>query len=191
LFLKTILNYKFRITVAIMEQYDTTVISSLLKFKNKSISLELLAGLTGIGDMEYLNCITDTLVADGIVTKGDHNQINLISQSRLKLLAIRKASILCIDCKHWSSRAGKKYALKNAVEKQVERTMVFSKEIDFSTFGIEMSDDLHFIPILISWLVEDIKTYQNVPIVPIFQLSNFLNQIDIYKDEFKIISLKK
>ncbi len=230
-----------------MEKYDTHIISSLLKYKSESISMELLAGLTGIGDLDYLNCMTDTLVADGIVTRGDHYQIKLIPQSRLKLafllirsgieiekvaeyldwkefeaftkdillfhefqvhsrvrfknskkkryeidlLAIHNSIILCIDCKHWSSRAGKKHALFKAVERQVERTIAFSKEMDFKKFNIQKKDDLQLMPLILTWLVEDIKTYQNVPIVPVFQLSTFLNQIDVYIDEFKIISIDK
>ncbi|MFX1519994.1 MAG: NERD domain-containing protein [Promethearchaeota archaeon] len=223
------------------------VLSSLLKCKNASISIELLAGLTGIANLELLNNIINQIVTAANITRENHHQFNLTPQSRLKLaflliktgvdienvakyldwkefeaftkdillfhefqvhsrvrfksskkkryeldlLAIRNSIILCIDCKHWSSRAGKKYALKNAVEKQVERTIAFSKEMDFSKLEIEKSDDLHLIPLLISWLVEDIKTYQNVPIIPIFQLSNFLNQIEVYKDEFKTISFNK
>lgn len=223
------------------------VLSSLLKYKNESISMELLAGLTGINDLDFINYIVDDLVTDDIITKDDHNQINLTPESRMKLaflliktgldieyvakyldwkefeafsrdillhhefkvyprvrfksskkkryeldlLAIRNPIILCIDCKHWSPRAGKKYALKKAVEKQVERTKAFSNSVDLLKFNIEKNNDLYLMPLLISWLVEDIKTYQNVPIVPIFQLSFFLNQIDVYRDEFKIISFNK
>lgn len=223
------------------------VLSSLLKYKNESISMELLAGLTGINDLDFINDIIDILVTDDIITRDAHNQVNLTPKSRLKLafllikagvdieslcryldwkefeaftrdillfhefqvysrvrfksskkkryeldlLAIRNPIILCIDCKHWSSRVGKKYALKKAVERQVERTIAFSKDVDLSKFNIEKNDDLFLMPLLISWLVEDIKAYQSVPIVPIFQLSFFLNQIDVYRDEFKVISLNK
>lgn len=223
------------------------VLSSLLKHKNESISIELLAGLTGINDLDFINYIVDDLVTDDIISRDDRNQVNLTPKSRLKLaflliktgidieksisdldgkefeaftrdilishefqvysgvrfktskkrryeidlLAIRNPIILCIDCKHWSSRTGKKYALKKAVEKQVERTLAFSKDVDLLKFHIEENNDHFLMPLLISWLAEDIKTYQNVPIVPIFQLSFFLNQIDVYRDEFKIISFNK
>ena len=230
-----------------MARYDTQVLSSLLKYKNELISIELLAGLTGIDDLDRLKSIIDALVTDEIINRENHHQVTLTPKSRLKLafllikagidvehvakhldwkefegltkdilllhdfnvhsrvrfksskkkryeldlLAIRNSIILCIDCKHWSARTGKKHALKNAVEKQVERTIAFSNLEDFSKFDIEKRDDLQLMPLLVSWLVEDIKTYQNVPIVPIFQLSNFLNQIDAYIDELKIISIKK
>jgi hypothetical protein len=231
-----------------MENNSTQVVlSSLLKYKNDSISMELLAGLTGINDLDYLNGIVDILVTDNIITRDDYNQVNLTPKSRLKLafllikagvdiehvakyldwkefeaftrdillfhefqvysrvrfksskkkryeldlLALRNPIILCIDCKHWNSRAGKKHALKKAVEKQVERTIAFSKDADLSKFCIERNDGLFLMPLLISWLVEDIKTHQNVPIVPIFQLSFFLNQLDVYMNEFKIISFNK
>jgi len=231
-----------------MENNATQVVlSSLLKYKNESISIELLAGLTGINDLDFINYIVDDLVTDDIITKDDHNQVNLTPESRMKLafllikagldieavakyldwkefeafardillyhefkvysrvrfksskkkryeldlLAIRNPIILCIDCKHWSPRAGKKHALKKAVKKQVERTLAFSKDVDLSKFYIESNDELFLMPLLISWLVEDIKTYQNVPIVPVFQLSFFLHQIDVYRDEFKIISCNK
>jgi len=223
------------------------VLSSLLKYKNDSISIELLAGLTGINDLDFINYIVDDLVTDDIISRDDHNQVNLTPKSRLKLafllikagvdieclcrhldwkefeaftldlllhhefqvysrvrfksskkkryeldlLAIRNPIILCIDCKHWSSRAGKKHALRKAVEKQVERTIAFSKDVDLSKFCIERNDGLFLMPLLISWLVEDIKTHQNVPIVPIFQLSFFLNQLDVYMNEFNIIPLNK
>lgn len=223
------------------------VLSSLLMHKNELISTELLAGLTGINDLGFINHIVEDLVTDDIISRDDHNQINLTPKSRLKLafllikagidieksisyldwkefeaftrdillshefqaysrvrfksskkkryeidlLAIRNPIILCIDCKHWSSRTGKKYALKKAVEKQVERTLAFSKDVDLLKFHIEKNDELFLMPLLISWLVEDIKTYQNVPIVPIFQLSFFLTQLDVYREEFKIISFKK
>jgi hypothetical protein len=223
------------------------VLSSLLKYKNESISMELLAGLTGINDLDFIEKIVDDLVTDDIITRDNYDQVNLTPQSRLKLafllirsgieiekalihldwkefeaftldillhhdfqvysrvrfkssnkkryeidlLAIRNPIILCIDCKHWSSRARKKHALKKAVEKQVERTKAFSKDGDLSKFYIEKDNSLFLMPVLISWLAEDIKTHQNVPIVPIFQLSSFLNQIDVYMNEFKIISFNK
>jgi len=237
--------------VKTIDRYDTQILSSLLRCKSEStISLELLAALTGIDDLDHLNSTIDTLVTNGIITMHS-NQINLMPQSRLKLtfllikegfeiehvakyldwgefeaftkdilrlhefqvhsrvrfksnakkkryecdlVAIRNSIVLCIDCKHWSSRSGKKYGLKKAVEKQVERTLVLSEkffELDFEKFGIEKRDDLLMMPLLISWLVEDIRVYQDVPIVPIFQLSNFINQIDAIIDNFKIISIKK
>ncbi len=231
-----------------MDRYDTHVLKSLLMYKNESFSIELLAGLTGIDDLNRLRSIIDSLVTDAIIARKNHHQFNLIPKSKLKLafllitragidiehvakyldwkefeaftkdilllhdfrvhsrvrfkslkkkryeldlLAIRNSIVLCIDCKHWSSRVGKKYALKKAIEKQVERTIAYSKEMDFSKFNIQKKEDLQLMPLLISWLVEDIETYQNVPIVPIFQLSNFLNQIDSYMNEFKLISISK
>ena len=223
------------------------VLSSLLKYKKKSISIEMLAGLTGINDLDFITYTVDDLVSNDVVTRDDYNYVNLTPKSRLKLafllikagndieklckyldwkefeaftldillyhefqvysrvrfksskkkryeldlLAIRDPIILCIDCKHWSSRTGKKHALKKAVEKQVERTIAFSKDADLSKFCIERNDGGFLMPLLISWLVEDIKTHQNVPIVPIFQLSFFLSQLDVYVNEFKIISLNK
>ncbi len=107
----------------------------------------------------------------------------------IDVLGEKKPFLICIDCKHWNIRRGKIAALKKAVEKQIERTKMIKEKIgELSNILDEWEGEVKIIPLLCTWLLEEIKIYKKVPIVPFFQLNSFLMNFTTYLGEIKIIN---
>lgn len=73
-----------------------------------------------------------------------------------------------IECKKWAGNRYRLSALKKAIEKHKERTEFYrnlTKE--------------NLIPIIVTFVEEDIKFYEDMPIVPILRLNSFINEIEI------------
>jgi Holliday junction resolvase-like predicted endonuclease len=104
----------------------------------------------------------------------------------IDIVACRKPIALCLDCKHWS-RGMHPSALKRIVEEQVERTLALSEASLSPLNKIECAlwDTVKFVPAVLSLVQGKFKFYDNVPIVPILQLQDFLVQLPAYLDELK------
>ncbi len=92
--------------------------------------------------------------------------------------------ILAIDAKMWSTRSGKVSALRNAVSKQRTRTARLANELDrLSARVVDMkAGEYSLIPILVTWLVEEVEIHEGVPVVPIFKLNAFLLDLNRFDD---------
>ena len=101
--------------------------------------------------------------------------INEKKRYEFDILCFKKGHIITVDAKRWSARYGKKSSLKNYALKQNERTIKFirsGKLNEFKEYGIEK-----IYPIIITLYNEQIYFYDDIPIIPIYNLNNFLNNI--------------
>jgi len=96
----------------------------------------------------------------------------------IDLLAKKGRLVLAIDCKHWGIRQGKSTQLRYAVEKQMERTKALSNVKTLDSIGKQR----RFHSLIITMLKEDIESHNDVWIVPVFSLNNFLLEIENYLD---------
>jgi hypothetical protein len=71
-----------------------------------------------------------------------------------------------IECKKWAVNRYRLSALKKAIEQHKERTNFYR-----NLTGEEA------IPIIVTLIEEDIKFFEDVPIVPIFRLNSFINEV--------------
>jgi len=94
----------------------------------------------------------------------------------IDILAFREPIIACVDCKHWS-HGWRKAAIMKAVEEQVLRTKVLSEVFPFlqKETGLIQWRQATLIPVVLSLVAGPLKFYNNVPIVPILQIQDFLN----------------
>jgi len=98
----------------------------------------------------------------------------------IDIVTFKKPFILCVDCKHWK-RGWRKAATAKAVETQVERTKAFASALPnyYPKARIGEWETATLIPIVLSLASGPYKFYDNVPIVPVLQLQDFINELPI------------
>jgi len=74
-----------------------------------------------------------------------------------------------VECKKWAGNRYRLSAVKKAVEQHKERTRFYA--------AITHEDA---IPLLVTFIEEEIRLYEGVPIVPIQKLNSFVNELDRY-----------
>lgn len=85
---------------------------------------------------------------------------------------------VCIDCKHWH-RAISSSALSRIVQLQESRTEAFARYLHLEHFGLlhPSGKTAIFVPAVLSIVEGTSKFCDNVPIVPVLRLRDFLNQL--------------
>jgi Holliday junction resolvase len=97
------------------------------------------------------------------------NMVKTFNRKRRQydVIAKKNNEIFLVECKKWAGNRARLSALKAAIEKHKERTE-FYKNLTKE----------HAIPIIVTLIEEEIKFYEEVPIVPISKLNSFLNEVD-------------
>ena len=95
----------------------------------------------------------------------------------IDVLAVKGKIVLCVDCKRWMKRLAAS-TMSKVAEAQMERVRAlsksFSKIMDKLTFPAE--GRIFLIPMILSLVPASSKFCNGVPIVPILQLQNFLDE---------------
>jgi len=96
----------------------------------------------------------------------------------IDVIGLKKPLILCVDCKHWK-RGWQRAATVKAVEAQIERTEAFAKALPnyYQKARLEGWETATLLPIVMSLTPGPYKFYNNVPIVPVLQLQDFINEL--------------
>lgn len=99
----------------------------------------------------------------------------------MDVVGCRKPIALCIDCKHWH-RAISPSTLKAIVEEQTQRTWAFAEALPTLADKVECTtwDYVKLVPAILSLVSGKFKFYDNVPVVPVLQLQDFINQLPAY-----------
>lgn len=102
----------------------------------------------------------------------------------IDVIGVKQNIILCIDCKRWKGGRYKNSGLKNAISKQKKRVSEFIKFLKKNPngkkfFGVEIKK-MKLVPFIVTWLEEDLKMYDNVVVVPVWKLNEFLLNINEY-----------
>jgi len=108
----------------------------------------------------------------------------------IDVVGCKKPIVLCIDCKHWH-RSMYPSVLKKIVEEQVERTFALASSIPNPSYKrIEFAswNKVELVPAVLSLVAGRFKFYGDVPIIPVLQLQDFLNQLPAYADSLKHIT---
>jgi len=96
----------------------------------------------------------------------------------IDILGFRRPLIICIDCKHWKHGWGRNATMK-AVRSQIERTraLVDAPLAYYVKAGIHDWETATIVPMVLSLMTGPDKFYDNVPVVPVFQLQSFINEL--------------
>jgi hypothetical protein len=97
------------------------------------------------------------------------NTVKTLKRKRRQYDVIAKTSnkTFLIECKKWAGNRSRLSALKKAIERHIERT-------EFYRYLTRENA----IPIVVTLVEEEIRSYEGVPIVPILRLNSFLNELD-------------
>ncbi|MDF1538393.1 MAG: hypothetical protein P1Q69_05780 [Candidatus Thorarchaeota archaeon] len=107
-----------------------------------------------------------------------------IQGMEIDVIGVKGNSIIVVDAKMWGIRSGKASALMGAVTKQITRTERLAQQLDRLSKKISgmKPGSYSLTPVMVTWLVEEVELYEGVPVVPIFKLNSFLNEIDRFQD---------
>ena len=101
----------------------------------------------------------------------------MLTKPRMEIdvVGIKLGIAILIDCKHW-----KRYStssLTSAVKKQIERTKKY----------VEKTQGAIAVPVIVTLYQDKVDFIENVPIVPIFQFSSFIDEFYGNIDQMKTI----
>ena len=101
----------------------------------------------------------------------------MLTKPRMEIdvIGIRLGIAILIDCKHW-----KRYSvssLSTVVKKQIERTKHYVKKTPVAIS----------VPVIVTLYHDKVDFIENVPIVPIFQFSSFIDEFYGNIDQMKTI----
>jgi Holliday junction resolvase-like predicted endonuclease len=104
----------------------------------------------------------------------------------IDVVGCRTPLVLCVDCKRWQHGMTAS-ALKKIVEAQVERARSLSDTLPSPALKIECVkwNKAKFVPVILSLIPSSFKFYDNVPVVPILQLQDFIMQLPAYVESLK------
>ena len=94
---------------------------------------------------------------------------------QIDVVGMRGQNALVLDCKHWKRNSYS--GMASAVDKQIERSTLFMEKN--KSLGIKFS-----YPIIITFLPNEFRYVNEVPIVPISSFNSFLIDFDNYKQNF-------
>jgi DNA-binding transcriptional MerR regulator len=103
------------------------------------------------------------------------NMILTKPRMEIDVIGIRLGIAILIDCKHW-----KRYStssLTSAVKKQIERTKKY----------VEKTQGAIAVPVIVTLYQDKVNFIGNIPIVPIFQFSSFIDEFYGNIDKMKTI----
>ena len=104
----------------------------------------------------------------------------------MDVIGCKKPLVVCIDCKHWQHAIATS-ALKRIVDLQIDRTRALADSLPNPASNLECArwSEAKFMPAVLSLIPSAFKFYYEVPIIPILQLQNFLNQLSAYTENIK------
>jgi len=107
----------------------------------------------------------------------------------IDVVGCKKPLVVCFDCKHWQ-RAIAPSALKKIVDSQVKRTRALADWLPNPSLKLECTQwsNAKFMPAILSIIPSAFKFYGKVPVVPILQLQDFLNQLPAYTEKLKLFT---
>ncbi len=128
--------------------------------------------------IEFENLVAEAFEAYNFVVK-KRFRFNWAGRGwEIDVLGCREPLIACIDCKHWT-HGWRKSSINKAVEAQALRTKVLAEALLSlrNEVGLVQWTQATLIPVVLSLVPGPSKFYKEVPVVPILQLQDFVNEL--------------
>ncbi|MGD2066414.1 MAG: restriction endonuclease [Candidatus Bathyarchaeota archaeon] len=102
----------------------------------------------------------------------------------IDVVAYSEPIIVCVDCKRWRRGWGNS-AIKRVTAAQAQRTEALAGNLQSIQREIGLGDwkDATLFPVILSLFPGPVKFYSGVPVVPILQLQNFLDEFQGHINE--------
>mgnify|MGYP001037251724 CR=1 FL=1 len=104
----------------------------------------------------------------------------------IDIVGCRKPIAVCIDCKHWHHGMYSS-VLKKIVEEQIERTCALAEFLPSLSGKVACAcwNKVKLVPAILLLVAGRFKFYDNVPLIPVLQLQDFLNHLPAYADSLR------
>ena len=104
----------------------------------------------------------------------------------IDVIGCKRPIVVCIDCKHWG-HAISPSTLGKIAQAQADRTKALTETLPNPKLHLDCTkwQNAHFTPAILSLIQNSFKYYNNIPIIPILQLQDFLNQLPAYTYQLK------
>ena len=102
----------------------------------------------------------------------------------IDVLAYSEPIIVCVDCKRWRRGWGNS-AITKVAAAQAQRTEVLAQNLQDiqRKIGLTNWKEATLFPVILSLFPGPVKVYDKVPVVPILQLQNFLDEFQGHVQE--------
>jgi Holliday junction resolvase-like predicted endonuclease len=134
-----------------------------------------------LGWQEFEAMAAVTLESNGYTTKKNVRFKYGGRRWEIDVVGCRKPLVLCIDCKRWR-RGMHPSTLRRVVDSQAERVAAFANSLPIVTLDLPCTkwDQAKLVPVILSLVPFSGKFCNDVPIVPVLQLQDFINQMPLY-----------
>jgi hypothetical protein len=107
----------------------------------------------------------------------------------IDVVGCRKPLVVCIDCKHWHHGMHAS-TLKGVASAQTDRVAAFADSLPSTTLDLPCVKWIKakFVPVILSLIPFGPKFSNNVPVVPVLQLQDFINQLPLNVESLKYFS---
>jgi len=131
-----------------------------------------------LGWTEFENMAAVALEAHGFEVRRHFRFKGARRRWEIDLIGCRKPLMVCVDCKHWL-HGWKTSAIRKAVEAQLMRTRALAENFPFlgEKLGISEWMSATVVPAVLALIPGPFKFYNHVPVVPVLQLRDFLNEL--------------
>ncbi|MCL1977488.1 MAG: NERD domain-containing protein [Candidatus Bathyarchaeota archaeon] len=163
-------------------------VNDRLKLAVKAVSLG--ADIQQISDLlcwqEFEEITAMALHNNGFVVYKNVRFKNSDRKWEIDAIGCKQPLVVCIDCKHWGRSISPSVISKIAIA-QANRTKALSETLPNPKLQLECTKwkNIQFIPAILSLIPSSLKFYDNIPLVPILQLQDFLNQLPAYMYQLK------
>ncbi len=99
----------------------------------------------------------------------------------IDVVGCRKPLVACVDCKHWHHGMHVS-RLERVAKEQMERTKALTDTVPNPKIKLQCTswDEAKFIPAVLSLLEDERKFFDNIPVVPVVKLQDFLTQLPVH-----------
>jgi len=138
---------------------------------------------------EFEEIVALALQSNGFTVKTNVRFKHAGRRWEIDVVGCKKPLVVCVDCKHWQ-RAIASSALRRIVDNQVERTKAFAGSQPNVALKIECTqwERAKFVPVVLSLIPSSQKFFNQVPIVPVLQIQDFITQFPIYIETLKFFT---
>lgn len=123
---------------------------------------------------------------NGYVTKKNVRFKHGQKRWEIDVVGCRKPVVICVDCKHYHQIL-RPSLLKKMVDAQIKRVASFADSLPNISSNIECVkwSKATFVPAILSLIPSSFKFLDDVPVVPVLQVQDFINQLPIQMASLK------
>jgi hypothetical protein len=173
------------------EEFVEVSVDDRLKLAVKAVSLG--ADVQHVSDFlcwqEFEEITAMALRNNGFVVSKNVRFKHAGRKWEIDAVGCKRPLVICIDCKHWG-RAMAPSVLGKISEAQADRAKALSEALPDVKLQLECTKwkNAQFIPAILSLIPGNFKFYDDIPIVSVLQLQDFLCQLPAYMYSFKAFS---